>query len=215
MLEIGCGIGTDTISFARHGARVTAVELSERSLELARRRASVYGLSERIRFYLGDAEELSEFVPAEPYDLIYSFGVIHHTPRPERIVEQMRHYVRPGTTIKVMVYNRHSWKVLQILFARGKGRFWRLAEFVAQHSEAQTGCPVTYTFTRRGIRRLLERYGFLVDELRVEHIFPYRVRDYVEYRYVKLWYFRWMPEPVFRCLERHLGWHLCVTARAV
>jgi 2-polyprenyl-3-methyl-5-hydroxy-6-metoxy-1,4-benzoquinol methylase len=74
VLEIGCGIGTDTINFARHGAWVTAVELSERSLEIARKRAEVYGLSDRIRFYLGDAEELSRFVPVEPYDLIYSFG---------------------------------------------------------------------------------------------------------------------------------------------
>jgi 2-polyprenyl-3-methyl-5-hydroxy-6-metoxy-1,4-benzoquinol methylase len=63
VLEIGCGIGTDTINFARHGAWVTAVELSERSLEIARKRAEVYGLSDRIRFYLGDAEELSRFSP--------------------------------------------------------------------------------------------------------------------------------------------------------
>lgn len=63
VLEIGCGIGTDTINFARAGATVTAVELSERSLELAKRRAEVYGLANKIKFYLGNAEELSKFVP--------------------------------------------------------------------------------------------------------------------------------------------------------
>jgi SAM-dependent methyltransferase len=161
---------------------------------------------------LGNAEELSRFVPVEPYDLIYSFGVIHHTPHPERVITEMRHYARSGTTVKVMVYHRYSWKVLWILLTYGKGQFWRLAELVAQYSEAQTGCPVTYTFTKREIRDLLERHGFRVTEIWVDHIFPYRIPDYVQYRYVKVWYFRWMPQPLFRWLERHFGWHICVTA---
>lgn len=80
MLEIGCGIGTDTISFARHGAQVTAVELSERSLEIAQKRAEVYGLQNHLRFVWGNAEELTRYVPIEPYDLIYSLAsfTIHH-----------------------------------------------------------------------------------------------------------------------------------------
>lgn len=212
VLEIGCGIGTDTINFARHGAYVTAVELSERSLEIGRKRAEVYGLSDRIHFYLGNAEELSRFVPVDTYDLLYSFGVIHHTPHPERVIEQMRYYVQPGSIVKIMVYHRYAWKVLWILLKYGKGQFWRLAEIVARHSEAQTGCPITYTFTRREVQNLLEQYGFSVTDMQVEHIFPYRISDYIQYRYVKVWYFRWMPQVLFRWLERHFGWHLCVTA---
>lgn len=212
VLEIGCGIGTDTINFARHGADVTAVELSGESLKIAQQRAEVYGLQDRIRFYQGNAEELTQFVPIEPYDLIYSFGVIHHTPYPERVIGQMRYYIHPESTIKIMVYHRYAWKVLWILLTYGKGQFWRLTELVARHSEAQTGCPVTYTFTRREVRELLEAYGFQVVEMWVDHIFPYRIPDYVQYRYIKVWYFRWMPGPLFRWLERHWGWHLCVTA---
>src|SRR6202008_1265935 len=79
VLEIGCGIGTDTINFARHGAQVTAVDLTAKSLEMARQRAHIFGLEERIRFIQANAETLSYFVPVEPYDLVYSFGVIHHT----------------------------------------------------------------------------------------------------------------------------------------
>jgi 2-polyprenyl-3-methyl-5-hydroxy-6-metoxy-1,4-benzoquinol methylase len=214
VLEIGCGIGTDTINFARHGARVTSVDLSEKSLELARQRTVVYGVQDRVQFYRGDAEELSELVPVEAYDLIYSFGVIHHTPHPERVLEQVRRYARPGTTVKIMVYHRRSWKVLGILLGEGRGQFWKLNDLVAKNSEAQTGCPITYTYSRREGRELLERRGFSVRNAEVDHIFPYHIQDYVQYRYVREFYFRRMPPAVFHALEKRLGWHLCLTAEA-
>ncbi len=212
VLEIGCGIGTDTINFARHGAFVTAVDLSDHSLDVARRRAAVFGLQDRIRFIHANAEDLFQALPDETYDLVFSFGVIHHTPHPVRVLQQIRRYVKPGSTIKIMVYHRRSWKVLWILLVYGKCRFWRLEKLVAQYSEAQEGCPITYTYTRAQGRRLLEEAGFRVREVLVDHIFPYRIPDYVQYRYKVVWYFRWLPKPFFRWLERHFGWHLCLTA---
>lgn len=210
VLEIGCGIGTESINFARHGAYVTAVDVSENSLDMARRRAQVYGYEDRIQFRCGDAERLTSFVPVEAYDLIFSFGVLHHTPHPEGVVEQIRHYVAPETVVKIMLYHRHSWKVLWMLLKYGKGRFWRLDELVARYSEAQTGCPVTYCYSRPEARELLR--GFEITEMAVRHIFPYRVADYVQYRYVKMWYFRWMPAALFDWMQRRFGWHLCITA---
>jgi|SRR5579871_1382067 len=212
VLEIGCGIGTDTINFARHGATVTAVDLTEKSLQVARQRAEVFGLQDRIQFVRANAEELTSSVPVEPYDLIYSFGVIHHTPHPERVIGQLRNYVKHGTSIRVMVYNRWSWKVLWILFVYGKGQFWKLDQLIAESSEAQTGCPVTYSYSRTTGRRLLEDHGFRVAGTFVDHIFPYSISEYVQYRYKRVWYFRWMPRPVFRLLERLFGWHLCLIA---
>ncbi len=179
VLEIGCGIGTDTVNFARNGARVTAVDLSPQSLDLARKRVETYGLQEHVTFSAGSAEELGSFVPVEPYDLIYSFGVVHHTPHPERVVQQMGQYTKPGTTIKLMVYHRRSWKVFWTLMGYGKGQFWRLKELVAEHSEAQTGCPVTYTYTRDEGRKLIESSGFKCTGAFVDHIFPYRIAEYV------------------------------------
>jgi SAM-dependent methyltransferase len=214
VLEIGCGIGTDTMNFARHGAQVTAVDLSESSLALARKRAEVFGLGSRIRFIQADAERLSEHVPVEPYDLVYSFGVIHHTPRPQRVTEEIRKYLAPGATVKIMVYHRWSWKVWWILMGYGKGKFWRLNRLIAENSEAQTGCPVTYVYSKEQGRQWLESHGLRVTHTRVDHIFPYRIPDYLEYRYIKVWYFRWMPSRLFRALERVAGWHLCLTAVA-
>jgi 2-polyprenyl-3-methyl-5-hydroxy-6-metoxy-1,4-benzoquinol methylase len=212
VLEIGCGIGTDTINFARHGADVTVAELSDESMKIAQQRASVFGLSDRIAFHHGNAEELTRFVPVYEHDLIYSFGVIHHSPHPERILEQARSYARPGSTLKVMVYNRRSWKVLWMVLRYGHGNFSKTRELIAEHSEAQTGSPVTYAYTKGELRAMLARHGFQVTELFVDHIFPWRIRDYVEYRYVKSWYFRWIPNGLFRRLERAFGWHLCATA---
>jgi len=214
VLEIGCGIGTDTINFARAGALVTAVDVSEKSLSIARKRARVYGF-DQIRFYFADAEKLAEFVTAEPYDLIYSFGVIHHTPHPERVLEQIRQYIHPGSTVKIMVYHRYAWKVFWILLTYGKGQFWRLDELVARYSEAETDCPVTYTYSKRQARKWLEAYGLQVKEMWVDHIFPYRIPDYIQYRYMREWYFRWMPRPLFHWLERLFGWHLCITAKPI
>jgi len=214
VLEVGCGLGTDTMNFARAGAQVTAVDLSRASLDLARTRAEVFGLQDRITFVEADAERLSEFVEPAHYDLIYSFGVIHHTPRPERALEQIRRFFTgPQTTLKMMVYYRWSWKVLAIVLQEAHGAFWRLSEVVARNSEAQTGCPVTYTYTKTTLRQWLEQADFVVEDLFVDHVFPYRVRDYVNYRYVKGFPFNALPDPAMRALERRLGWHLCVTAR--
>jgi 2-polyprenyl-3-methyl-5-hydroxy-6-metoxy-1,4-benzoquinol methylase len=214
VLEVGCGIGTDSINFARAGADLTAVELSGESLRIAAERAEVMGVADRIRFVQANAEELTSALDGEPFDLVYSFGVVHHTPHPEKALAEIRALTAPGGTLKLMVYHRRSWKVFWIVAGQGRGRFWKTDELVAEHSEAQTGCPVTFSYTRRQGRALVERSGFRVQDVRVDHVFPYRIREYVEYRYVKEPYFRWMPEPLFRAFERRFGWHLLVTAVA-
>src|SRR5262249_33705502 len=159
------------------------VDLSSESLDIARQRAEVMGVADRIEFVQADAENLTAAVSGD-YDLVYSFGVVHHTPQPDRALEQIRALLAPGGTLKFMVYHRRSWKVFWIVAACGHGRFTRSRELVATHSEAQTGCPVTFTYTRREGREFVERHNFRVTDLRVDHVFPYRIRDYVEYRFV-------------------------------
>ncbi|CAN2046919.1 Type 12 methyltransferase [Candidatus Magnetomoraceae bacterium gMMP-1] len=210
VLEIGCGIGTDTINFARAGAFVTAVDFSEESLDIAKKRAEMFGLN-NIRFYQANAEKLTSVVPLDYYDLIYSFGVIHHTPHPSKVIEQIRQYMNAKSILKIMVYNRNSLKVFCILMTYGKGRFWKLEKLIARHSEAQTGCPVTYSYTKKNIKKLL--YNFNIIDIKIDHIFPYSIPDYIRYKYKKVWYFRFLPKKVFRWMENKWGWHLCLTAR--
>ncbi len=209
VLEIGCGIGTDSINFVRAGADLTIVELSEKSLEVCRRRFEIYGLTARC--YQGNAEELSAFVPVDRYDLVYSFGVIHHSPDPGRIVREIWKYVDERSEIRLMLYSKWSWKAAWIVLKYGHGCFWGAAELVRRHSEAQEGCPVTYAYSFGEIRELLR--DFAIIDIRKEHIFPYVIDKYVRYEYQRVWYFRWMPTSLFRWLECRLGWHTLVLAR--
>lgn len=214
VLEIGCGIGTDTINFARAGAEVVACDLSNESIQLARQRAEVFGLAERITFVNTNAETMEGLFDSSPFDLIYSFGVIHHSPHPELILKGARALAAVGTTLKVMVYNRRSWKVAGIVLRSG-ARFWRVDELIAKDSEAQTGCPVTYSYTRKSVTELVEPTGFRINQVGIDHIFPYKVSEYVQYRYEKQFPFSVLPTSLTRALETNFGWHLLVDATAV
>ncbi len=209
VLEIGCGIGTDTINFARAGAHVTAIEYSEESLKIAKQRAEVFNLP--IKFYHADAENLSKTVPVEKYDLVYSFGVIHHTPHPEKAIFEVKKYMDRSSVFKVMVYNRNSYKTWWIILKYGKGQFWKKNQLIAKYSEAQIGSPVTYSYTKKSIHDFLK--GFSINEMFFDHIFPYSIPEYKRYEYKKVWYFRIIPKPIFRWMEKTFGWHLCVTAK--
>ena len=196
VLEIGCGIGTDAVNFARAGARLTAVDLSAESLRLCCQRFETYGLA--ARFHVANVEDLERTVPVEPYDLIYAFGVLHHTPEPRRAVEALMRYMRPGSELRLMLYAKISWKNLLVRLERTQ-------------PEAQAECPVALTYTARGIRRLLR--GLEVESIRKDHIFAWSIPEYVRHRYRKVWYFRGWPHAAFRTAERFLGWHMLVVAR--
>lgn len=104
VLEIGAGIGTDLARFARAGARTTDLDLSAGHLTLARRNFELRGLSGNFLHY--DAEELP-FADAS-FDLVYSFGVIHHSPRTRQIMDEIRRVLRPGGKAIIAVYAEES-----------------------------------------------------------------------------------------------------------
>jgi len=196
VLEVGCGLGTVGINFALNGADYTGVELSKESLEIAKKRFEVYNQSGK--FYLGNAEELSSFVHIEIYDLIYSFGVIHHSPHPEKIVSQIKKYMNENSVLKIMLYAKDSWKNYMI-------------DAGLDQPEAQYGCPIANTYTKQDVVKLLD--GYEVLSIEQDHIFPYQVEPYKLGEYIKQPWFDVMPTEMFETLEKNLGWHLLITAK--
>lgn len=211
VLEIGCGLGTDTIRFAKAGAQVTAIDLSSVSLDLATRRAEVFGLSDRVRFYEGNCEDLDKIVPIETYDLIYSFGVIHHTPHPERALAALRHYMNAKSELRLMVYSKVSYKLFHVMHHDGPWSMAKLDETMARHSEAQSGCPVTWTYTYDEARKLLQ--GFDVLDMQKRHIFTWDIPSYVKFEYKPDSAWEGVSAEQLRALESELGWHLLIRAR--
>src|SRR3954453_9516105 len=105
VLEIGCGLGTDGARFARAGALYTGVDLTEAAVSLARRRFELEGLPGEFR--VADAEGL-EFGD-ESFDLVYSHGVLHHTPDARAAVKEVHRVLAPGGRAVVMLYHRDSY----------------------------------------------------------------------------------------------------------
>lgn len=199
VLEVGCGIGTDATNFARAGAYYTGVELSETSLALARKRFEVFGLSGR--FLLCNGEQLSSVFPRGAFDLVYSFGVIHHTPNQRAVVEEIRKVIKEDGQFRFMLYAKNSWKDAMI-------------ESGFDQPEAQSGCPIATTYSSEMLEDLVAGL-FKLEEVRQDHIFPYIVEKYIDYEYEPQPWFKAMPKEMFEGLERRFGWHMLVTATPV
>jgi len=196
VLEIGCGLGTAAQSFAEAGAIYTGIDLSKKSLELARKRFEIFGLVGN--FYQVDGEEISSVVPVEEYDLIYSFGVIHHTPDPHKLLYEIKKYMGKDTVFRLMLYAANSWKAFML--EAGLGR-----------PEAQKDCPIINTYTHEEVHYLLKGYNIL--SIKQDHIFPYEISKYKKHIYSKEKWFKHMPPDMFSILERKLGWHLLIEVK--
>jgi ubiquinone/menaquinone biosynthesis C-methylase UbiE len=115
MLEIGCSIATDGLEFAKAGADYTGVDLTPHSIELAKERFQIFDVTGN--FVVANAENLP--FPDESFDHVYSWGVIHHAPYPEKIARQIHRVLKKGGTFTVMLYNRNSINYyVEIMFLR-------------------------------------------------------------------------------------------------
>lgn len=155
MLEVGVGAGTDFLQFVRAGAKANGIDLTEEGVENMSQRLSVYGLKAE-SLQVANAEKIP--FPDNHFDLVYSWGVIHHSPDTMAALDEILRITKPGGTIKIMVYNLnapHTWyRFFRHALPRLKfkdGRRWALAHF--QES------PGTKAYTPTEFREILRVRG--------------------------------------------------------
>lgn len=152
VLEIGCGLGTDGAQFAEAGADYTGVDLTEAAVELARKRFELFDLPGR--FQTADAENL-DFAD-ESFDLVYSHGVLHHTPETEKAIKEIHRVLRPGGRAMVMLYHRGSYNYrVNISVLRRAG---------AQLLQWETGVKLINKLTGEPLDKLHEHAKLLKTE---------------------------------------------------
>lgn len=187
VLEVGVGMGADAVRWARAGARVTGVDLTERAVALTRERLAAEGLLGDIE--VADAEALP--FPNASFDIVWSWGVLHHTPRADDALVEAARVLRPGGRYSVMVYHRRSWVALAA-WARwgllGGHPLMSLSQAVA-HIES----PGTRAYTAQEVRALL-----------APHLHPLDVRPVLTH-----WDRRLAPA-VARLAGDRFGWFLIV-----
>ena len=213
VLEIGCGIGTDSINFVRNGAKLTIVEFSEKSLDICKKRFEVFGLT--ADFYVGDVEKLDEILSPIKFDLIYSFGVIHHVVCPDKAFEQIAKFMDNDTELRVMMYSKISYKLFWVMMENEIKHMSNMEDLIRKNAEAQYDCPVAYTFTFQEIRDMVGKYGLNVEKIWKDHIFTYNIPDYHNSVYIKDQYWKDVNDKLLKQFEEELGWHTMFIAKKI
>lgn len=106
MLEVGCGMGFDTLMWAQHGVNITSIDLSDESVRLAEKNLERKNLS--ASFINASALDLP--FADEQFDVVYSRGVLHHTGDTPRAIREVHRVLRPGGSAFIChLYRRYSW----------------------------------------------------------------------------------------------------------
>jgi ubiquinone/menaquinone biosynthesis C-methylase UbiE len=202
VIEIGGGMGTDLAQFAKNGAIVTDFDLSAGHLEHARTSFRLRGLQGE--FVHGDGENIP--FPDDTFDVVYSNGVIHHTPDTIGVVRNMHRILKPGGKAIIMVYAENSWhywreQVLRLGVEQGRiprnSMGWIMSGSVEMNSKGQR--PLVKVYTRKRLRRMFEEVGFK----RISIVQTQMVKGELP------GFLSWIP-PNFAA--RFVGWNLVIKA---
>lgn len=154
VLEVGVGLGADHQRFATSGAELFGIDLTPRAIEMCRLRLDSYNLESSLS--VGDAENLS--FADDSFDLVWSWGVIHHSPDTPAAIREIYRVLKPGGVAKIMIY--HTWSVvgLMLWFRYGllRCRPWlKLSEIYSRYLES----PGTKAYSQVEARELFARFS--------------------------------------------------------
>ncbi len=167
LLEVGIGAGTDFLQWVRGGAVAYGIDLTEEAVRHIKHRLTLYNLNAE-QIIVADCENLP--FDDDFFDIVYSFGVIHHTPDTEKAMHEIIRVCRPGGRCKVMIYHRHS--ILTYLFwvrhALLKLRPWKSLSWVLYHHMESIG---TKAYTKNEALKMLD--GQPVENIRIKPVLTY------------------------------------------
>lgn len=215
VLELGCGLGTDTIQFAKAGAEIFCVDLTEKNIQLCKKNFELHGL--QATFIQGNIEELDSILPETykgSFDLVYSFGVIHHTPNPSLVFQKIPLFLKQGGEFRCMVYSKFSYKLFWLMKDYDSWSFEHPERLIQNYSEAQEGCPVTNTYTFSELTRELEP-ALKIQKIWKDHIFIWDIESYKKNIFVPCKAFEHCSPDYLKQMESELGWHTMVIATLV
>jgi len=150
VLEIGVGLGADHQRFAEAGADLFGIDLTPRAVEHTTRRLGAFGL--RSTLAIGDAESLP-FADGT-FDVVYSWGVLHHSPDTPKAFREVLRVLKPGGMARIMIY--HTWSIVGLMLWTRYGLFrlrpWTsMAEIYSRFLES----PGTKAYTPSAARIVL------------------------------------------------------------
>lgn len=170
VLEIGVGLGTDHLQFARAGARMTGIDLTPRCVELTSRRLEQERLHSRLSVMDGERLDFAD----DSFDAVYSFGVLHHTSSPQQAFREIRRVLRPGGAFIGGLYSKRSWFYLRIRAVRllrlelfRESLADRLSRIEYSTSDAK---PYVRLYTPRELTCELQGVGFELVNITKRHV---------------------------------------------
>lgn len=164
VLEVGVGLGADHQCFAEAGCDLHGIDLTERAVVHTRQRLALFSLSSSLT--VGDAEHLD--FPDESFDLVYSYGVLHHSPDTPKAISEVYRVLKPGGSAKVMIYNKWSMigAMLWVRYALLAGRPWRnLSSIYSMQLES----PGTKAYSIEEARQLFSSFADVKISIRMSH----------------------------------------------
>ena len=155
ILEIGVGMGADHVEWARSKPKsLTGIDLTSRAVEHTKTRLKISGFCSDVR--VADAETLP--FDNDSFDLVYSWGVLHHSPNTSKAVDEVLRVLRPGGTARIMIYHRYSLigYMLWVRYALLKGHpFKSLNDIYSNHLES----PGTKAYTVQETQKIFSDFS--------------------------------------------------------
>jgi ubiquinone/menaquinone biosynthesis C-methylase UbiE len=209
LLEIGVGAGTDFVNWVRNGAQAVGIDLTETGVKLTRERLALEGLIADVM--RGDAECLP--FKSNTFDIVYSYGVLHHSPDTAEAVQEVHRVLKPGGEARIMIYHVPSCVALMLwtVHCLLKGRPWRSPRWAVYH---HLESPGTKAYTVKEARRLFASFATTTIRLQLTFGDLLLMRPSTKYQNwsAKLIWFLY-PRWLLRLTRNRFGTGLLIEAR--